>query len=161
MAPSEPISIVLADDDDDLRRVTAAALRAAGMIVREASDGEHALEQVRRHRPSALVLDLWMPRLDGLQVLDALRFDPAAGRLAVIVLTGDAEADGRLLALAAGAACVVLKGGAIAELISAIRSRAEQALGPPFGLDPDDDRPTAETPGPVGSHLPPGASFPR
>jgi CheY-like chemotaxis protein len=139
VTPADVISIVVADDDDALRSVTAGCLRAAGMTVREAADGLQAVELVREHRPSVLVLDLWMPGLDGLQVLDALRFDPSNPRLSVVILTGDREADGRLLALAGGAARIVLKGGPVEELIEAVRSCAEVSLGPPFGIAPDPD----------------------
>jgi CheY-like chemotaxis protein len=147
VAPSGPtstsISIVLADDDPDLRALASARLRASGMTVWEACNGEEALDLIRVHRPVVLVLDLWMPRVDGLQVLDALRFDPIASRLAVVVLTGDSEADGRLLALAGGAASILLKGGSIEELVAEVRRGADRVLGPPFGvdtdLDPNDD----------------------
>ncbi|QDV34280.1 response regulator [Tautonia plasticadhaerens] len=141
MTPPDPISIsiVLADDDADLRLVAAGRLRASGMTVWEACDGAEALRLVREHRPTVLVLDLWMPGVDGLQVLDALRFDPVASRLAVVVLTGDGEADGRLLALAGGAASILLKGGSIDALVGEVLDGAARALGPPFGVDLGDD----------------------
>lgn len=162
MAPPDPtsISIVLADDDLDLRAVAAGRLRASGMTVWEASDGAEALRLVRQHRPAVLVLDLWMPGVDGLQVLDELRFDPAASRLAVVVLTGDGEADGRLLALAGGAASILLKGDSTDELVEEVLAGASRVLGPPFGVDPGDDEglacgpPTHREPIPSGPDRP-------
>lgn len=139
MARSERYSIVVADDDEALRTVTANCLRDAGMTVWEAADGNEAIAQVRKHRPRVLVLDLWMPQRDGLQVLEALRFDPLATGLQVVILTGDGQADGRLLALAGGASRILLKGGPFDELLDAIRSCAEHTLSPPFDFDPPDD----------------------
>lgn len=166
VAAPEVISIVVADDDDALRAVTVDCLRAVGMSVWEAADGTQALTLVREHHPTVLVLDLWMPGLDGLQVLDALRYDPEAPRLSVVILTGDREADGRFLALAGGAARIILKGGPVDELIEAVRSCAELALGPPFGIFPDDD--CQDDPGAVsllrragdGDHQPSGPDQP-
>src|SRR5436305_11791044 len=77
-------TLVLADDDDDLRAVYAPCLRAAGYTVHEAADGREALDLVREHRPALLLLDIWMPGLNGFEVLDGLRHDPAAGRLKVV-----------------------------------------------------------------------------
>jgi CheY-like chemotaxis protein len=157
VARSERYAIVVADDDDALRTVTANCLRDAGMTVWEAADGNQAIAQVRKHHPQVLVLDLWMPHRDGLQVLEALRFDPLATGLQVVILTGDGQADGRLLALAGGASRILLKGGPFEELLEAVRSCAEHALRPPFGLhEPDDDDDDdLEGPGAVSvSHTP-------
>ena len=112
-------------------------LRGVGWIVREADDGIEAVAMVREHRPDVLVLDLRMPKLDGLGVLDALRFDPAAGRLAVVILSGEEEADGQFEALGGGAVASLSKIGPLDELVDAITAWAIRAVGPPFGDDPD------------------------
>jgi CheY-like chemotaxis protein len=118
--------IVVADDDDDLRKVVAACLRRSGYSVLEAADGHQAVALVRAERPDLLLLDIWMPEADGLSVLETLRHDPAADRTAIVLLTGDQEADARLEALAAGAVGCITKGGGLDELCAAIASHLNQ-----------------------------------
>lgn len=119
---SNPTSVVLADDDPELRRLVAAWLRSAGYTVWEGADGPEALSLVHEHSPAVLLLDLWMPGADGLQVLESLRYDPAADRLITILLTGDPEADSRLEAFAAGAAGSIPKDGDRDAFLSALES---------------------------------------
>lgn len=112
--------IVLADDDGDLRAVYAQALQSAGHEVIEAADGRAALDCVRQRRPTLLLLDIWMPVLNGFEVLEALRHDPAAGRMRVVVLSCLGDGDSRLEAFEAGAAEYLLKGCALTDLLAAI-----------------------------------------
>ncbi len=102
--------IVLADDDDDLRAVYRTVLRAAGHEVWEAVDGRAAIDLVRARRPDLLLLDIWMPALNGFEVLDALRHDPAGVRLKIVVVSNLADADARLEAFEGGACDYLVKG---------------------------------------------------
>lgn len=117
-------TIVLADDDDDLRTVYAIGLKMAGHAVHEAANGHEALATVRAHRPEMLLLDIWMPAMNGFEVLDALRHDPAGARLRILVVSNLADADARLEAFEAGASDYVVKGLALADLIA----RVDRAL---------------------------------
>jgi CheY-like chemotaxis protein len=65
-------------------------LAGTGYELREAADGEEALERIAARRPDAIVLDLMMPKLDGFAVLERLQGDPATRRIPVIVLTARA-----------------------------------------------------------------------
>jgi CheY-like chemotaxis protein len=114
-------TIVLADDDDDLRAVYAPLLRGAGYTVFEAADGASAVALVRERRPELLLLDLWMPALNGLEVLDRLRHEPAAGRLRVVILSALADADARLESFEGGAVAYLVKGVPLAELLVQVR----------------------------------------
>jgi DNA-binding response OmpR family regulator len=109
-------SIVLADDDEDLRAVYAPCLRAAGYIVWEASGGSEALELVRRHRPALLILDVWMPQVSGFEVLEQLRHDPASSSLKVMMLSNLGDGDTRLECFEMGAVAYVVKGLSLVEL---------------------------------------------
>ncbi len=119
-------TLVLADDDDDLRDLYAASLRAAGHEVWEASNGQVALELVRAQHPDLLLLDIWMPALNGFEVLDALRHDPAGVHLRVVVISNLGDADSRLEAFEGGASDYLLKGLALAEFVK----RVEHNLDP-------------------------------
>jgi DNA-binding response OmpR family regulator len=113
-------SIVLADDDDDLRAVYVPCLRSAGHTVWEASGGSEALELVRAHRPGLLILDVWMPECNGFEVLEALRHDPASNSLKVLMLSNLGDADTRLESFEMGAAEYLVKGLPLTELLAKV-----------------------------------------
>ncbi len=78
---------VMVDDEPHIRRVAELALRATGCAVRTACNGEQALELIRAECPDILVSDVQMPKMDGLQLVSALRMDPATQQLPIILLT--------------------------------------------------------------------------
>lgn len=87
-APAAPPPLVLvADDDPQLRHLVAGILTQQGMRVAEAEDGIAALDEARRLRPDLMLLDMDMPRLDGLGVLDTLRQRLLGRSVPVIVVT--------------------------------------------------------------------------
>lgn len=85
--------ILVADDSRTVRRVVCARLLADGYEVIEAEDGEEALTLARAERPALLVLDKVMPKLDGFEVVRALRADPVTRRLPIVMLTDRAGED--------------------------------------------------------------------
>ncbi len=80
-------SILIADDQDDERAIQRALLEHLGYTVREAVDGVDALEQVGSSVPDLVLLDIAMPRLDGLGVCRALRSDPTTANIPVLFYT--------------------------------------------------------------------------
>jgi DNA-binding NarL/FixJ family response regulator len=127
MSADTPLRVVVADDDALARRVTKYALEAVGMtVVTEAKDGREAVELALRHRPDIVVIDVVMPRLDGiLATRRILEADP--GQL-VVVLTGVGEDELGLEALRAGAVEVVPKNADLDVLTRAVeRARREDA----------------------------------
>jgi DNA-binding response OmpR family regulator len=97
------VVVLLVDDEDDLRRVMRDLLEREGYTVQEARDGVQALDQVDRHAPDIIVLDLNLPGLDGYGVLSQLRSRSATRDIPVIVLTakGDEENEVRVFELGA------------------------------------------------------------
>jgi CheY-like chemotaxis protein/phosphoribosyl 1,2-cyclic phosphodiesterase len=98
VAASEPphggaLTILVIDDDEDLRILVRKALSKAGHRVVEAADGAEGLRLIERRTPDLVLLDLFMPAPDGFEVLRALRARPDTHSLAVVVLTahGDEE----------------------------------------------------------------------
>lgn len=120
-----PVRVVLADDASQLCALLARALEKDGRIsvVGIAGDGEEALEMVRELRPDVLVLDISMPKLDGLGVLREL--SARTERCPVVVLTGYASSDLAAACRAAGASRYVEKGVAV----SVIRDAVMEAAG--------------------------------
>lgn len=83
-------TILVADDKPELLDMLGDALRAAGASVLEARDGEEALELLRSHRVDALVSDLKMPRMNGHELLRALRsMSPAKRSLPAVAVSGE------------------------------------------------------------------------
>ena len=130
--------LVLADDDAELRAVYAPCLRAVGHTVLEASNGQEAIELVRSRSPGLLLLDIWMPGLNGFEVLDALRYDPSSAGLKVVVLSNLGDADSRLEAFEAGANAYFVKGIGLGDLIAEIDRMLE---GAGRAIDPGDATP--------------------
>ena len=123
---SVPATIVLAEDDSDLRAIYAQCLREAGHVVWEAEDGAQALALVRSRSPELLLLDIWMPILNGLEVLERLASAPEAVGLKVVVLSHQNDADTRLEGFALGVADYWTKDMSVVDL----RDRIEQIMRP-------------------------------
>ena len=86
-----PLRVLVADDDPQMRRLVRAVLEREGMQVVEAADGLDALDAVGQHRFELIILDMDMPRLDGLGVLEELRASVATAQIPVIVLTARSD----------------------------------------------------------------------
>lgn len=114
--------IVLADDHAVLRSGLKMLLNAQAdmLVVGEATDGQETLNVVREHAPDVLILDIAMPKMDGLRVLHQLK--RAFPNVRVLILTMHEEEGYLRRALEAGAAGYCPKSAADAELISAIRA---------------------------------------
>ena len=110
--------ILLAEDDAAVRKWVAVALESEGHSVRVAPDGEAALEAFRARRPDLLVLDVMMPRKDGLEVCRAVRAgDPA---LPVLMLTARNTEKDKLAGFGVGADDYVTKPFSMGELFARV-----------------------------------------
>jgi CheY-like chemotaxis protein len=114
-------SVLLVEDDDDLREILALHLRARGYEVVEAREGHTALDRIHHGEPLSLVLlDLRMPGMSGLDVLQLLRAE--GNDVPIVVLSGDRDAGGQ--ALTAGARAFLRKPIEAAALLDAVRANA-------------------------------------
>src|SRR3989442_6012070 len=84
---TRPASVLVVDDDRTTRHVVQSVLAKAGFDVRVAKDGAEAIDRLRTKRYDLMLLDVWMPRMDGLGVLDRLK--RAKRKPRVVVLTSD------------------------------------------------------------------------
>ncbi len=96
-------TILLVEDEDTLRRVMKDLLEQEGYTICEARDGSEALEQVDRHNPDLVLLDLNLPNVDGYSVLAELRSRPATRDLPIVVLSARGDEDNEVRVLRAGA----------------------------------------------------------
>ena len=95
-------SLLIVDDERNIRLTLRTALQGLAADVREAADGERGLEEVARREPDVVLLDLRMPGLDGLDVLRRLRREHPAVR--VVVITAHGTVDAAVEAMKLGAA---------------------------------------------------------
>lgn len=94
--------ILIADDRASSRELLRVILERVGYDVLEAADGEAALDLIRTGAPDLVLLDLQMPKLDGLAVLQAIRGEARFARLPVVALTASAMRGDRERILEAG-----------------------------------------------------------
>jgi DNA-binding NarL/FixJ family response regulator len=117
---NRPFRVLVVDDCADLRNLVRLRLTTTDdfSVVGEASDGEDAIAQAAHLQPDIVVLDLSMPRMDGLEALPAiLRVAPATR---VVVFSGMNEGAAARQALAAGADRYVVKGTPLKELVESM-----------------------------------------
>jgi len=95
--------VLVVDDEPDIVALVAYHLAKSGYAVSTATNGSEGLAIARRDKPSIVVLDLMLPGLSGLEVMDELRGDPATSRIAVLMLTARREESDRIKGLSMGA----------------------------------------------------------
>lgn len=127
------ITLVVADDHPIVRSGIVALLAAESDIevVAEASNGAEAVEAALAHRPSAILMDLRMPELDGVGAIEAIR--EAWADAAIVVLTTYDTDEAIVRAIEAGANGYLLKDAPSEDLVGAVRRAAagETVLAPP------------------------------
>jgi DNA-binding response OmpR family regulator len=136
-----PATVLVVDDEPILRETISFNLKREGVNVLLASDGEEALEIARRSAPDAIVLDIMLPVIDGLQVLRILREEST---VPILLLSARGEEIDRVLGLELGADDYLAKPFAMRELIARVRAmlrRTRMAQD-----DPVRESPPAETP---------------
>jgi CheY-like chemotaxis protein len=123
-------SVVVVDDEPGLRGLLLILLERDGGfdVVAEAADGVEAIEAVAQHDPDLLLLDLGLPRMDGLEVLAALQGRP---RPTTVVLTGFTDEATLAQAQALGASTCLVKGEGFA-LVTDVLHRVTVHDGPPL-----------------------------
>lgn len=117
-------TILLVEDDPDIRELVAYKLTRGGFQVVEAADGFAALQAARIRPPDAVILDMGLPRLSGIEVCRELRAAPATAAVPIIMLTGAVRLQELEQAYAAGASDYLVKPFSPREL----QRRVEAAL---------------------------------
>ena len=115
-----PVRVLVVDDEPALSELLSMALRYEGWDVRTAGDGLAAVRAARDFRPDAVVLDMMLPDLDGLEVLRRLRAD--GGDVPVLFLTAKDAVEDRVAGLTAGGDDYVTKPFSLEEVVARLRA---------------------------------------
>lgn len=121
-SPRKPPRILLVEDNRDILRATQRILAARNYEILTAMDGEAALEIARKERPDVILLDIMIPKLDGLEVCRQIKKDPLTNGTMILLVTGRATVDNRVEGLDAGADDYIPKPFHIPELLARVRS---------------------------------------
>lgn len=119
---SDPIRVLVVDDDESIVEMIRMGLEAEGMKVTSASDGAEALEALRSTPTDVVLLDIMMPRVDGWMALMEIRNDPVTADIPVIMLTAKTQDLARILAFKQGVQQYVTKPFNLMELVVRIQS---------------------------------------
>jgi two-component system, OmpR family, alkaline phosphatase synthesis response regulator PhoP len=120
-------TILVVEDEPDIRELVRYNLEQAGFRVAEAEDGEGALRQVGAERPALVILDLMLPQGDGLEVCRILRGNRETAHLPIVMLTAKAAEVDRVLGLEFGADDYVTKPFSPRELVARVRAVLRRA----------------------------------
>ena len=135
---AEPIRVLVVDDEPQIVRALAVNLQALGYTVDVARSGEEALRLAADHRPDAVILDLGLPGIDGLEVIEGLR---GWTTVPIIVLSVREQERDKIAALDAGADDYVTTPFGMGELLARLRSALRRAtagdLDEPMVVTPD------------------------
>jgi two-component system OmpR family response regulator len=115
-----PVRVLVVDDESTLAELVSMALRYEGWEVRSAGDGMSAVRTAREFRPDAVVLDIGLPDIDGLEVLRRMRAE--ASELPVLFLTARDAVEDRIAGLTAGGDDYVTKPFSLEEVVLRLRA---------------------------------------
>ena len=116
----QPARVAVVDDDRFVREMLELGLGREGFVVQTASDGASALELVKRFDPEVIVLDIMMPKIDGLALLPRLREITQAP---ILMLTAKGETTDKVTSLGAGADDYLVKPFVFEELIARLQAK--------------------------------------
>jgi two-component system OmpR family response regulator len=119
--------VLLVEDDPTIAAFVAKGLREAGFAVDEAADGETGLTLAREQKFDAAIVDVMLPRLDGLSLIDALR--GRGVRTPVLILSAKRSVDDRVRGLQAGGDDYLTKPFAFAELLARVQALIRRSTG--------------------------------
>jgi phosphate regulon transcriptional regulator PhoB len=118
---------LVVDDETDIVELVSYNLKKEGFEVSSASNGEEALDELKKHSFDVLILDLMLPGIQGIELCRTLRNDPKTKNLAIIMLTAKGEEVDRILGLEIGADDYITKPFSPRELVARIRAVLRRA----------------------------------
>lgn len=115
-------TILVVDDEKNIRELVKFNLESRGYKVIEAADGEEALNLVKTSAPALIILDLMLPKIDGLEVCRILKGNPLTKKLPIIMLTALGDEIDKIVGLELGADDYITKPFSPRELVARVRA---------------------------------------
>lgn len=123
-------TILVVEDEDTVKETLAYNLEQEGYQVLTAEDGEEALSIIRRYRPDLVLLDIMLPKLDGLTVCRIVRKDNEISHTPIIMLTARGTQGDKMVGLDSGADDYITKPFDLGEMLARVRAVMRRAPGP-------------------------------
>jgi len=120
-------TVLIADDEPNMRLLVTATIEADSYEVIEAADGQEAWELIQKHHPQLTILDMQMPGKTGIEIVRAIRADPELRRTRVIMLTAKAQQSDIARGIEAGVDVYLTKPFSPLELLSAVEQATQAA----------------------------------
>ncbi len=125
------MKVLIVEDHETLARNLAEKLRGEGFTVSTAGDGEDGLEKLRSEHPDLIVLDIMLPKLDGLSLCRIIRRDAATAHIPIIMLTARGNEVDKIVGLESGADDYIVKPFGLGEFLARVRAVMRRAPGRP------------------------------
>lgn len=117
-------TVLVIEDDEDMLSILASSIADAGFLVMKAQNGEQGLALALQHHPDLILLDLLLPKVPGLDVLDSIRADPQTKQTPVIILSNLTENDAVYRSVALGTSAYFLKSDTpLAQIVAEVKSK--------------------------------------
>lgn len=125
--------ILVVEDEKNIAKLVSYNLEREGFRVSVVKDGEEALESIRGNPPQLILLDLMLPKVDGLEVCRRIRSDPRTASIPVIMLTAKTQEADRIVGLELGADDYIPKPFSPRELVARVRAVLRRSTRPESG----------------------------
>jgi DNA-binding response OmpR family regulator len=122
---SQPKSVIIVEDEPETADMFAEMMRLNGFTVRKSSGGRIAINMIAHEKPDAVLLDVLIPDISGLEVLRFMKRDPNLSDIPVIIVSAGSKASDIQAGLDAGARVYLTKPVSYPELISAVKNSLE------------------------------------
>ena len=123
-----PSKVLIVEDDPDIVDILSYNLKQADLKVKSVPDGSSALAEVKRRLPDLILLDLMLPKVDGLEVFRLLKSEPETKNVPIIMITAKGEEVDRIVGLELGADDYITKPFSPREVVLRVRSVLKRSV---------------------------------
>lgn len=127
--------VVIVEDEETLVKNLAGKMQDEGYKVVTATDGEDGLDKIRSEQPDLVILDIMLPRLDGLSICRMVRHDPALSHIPIIMLTARGTEVDKIIGLENGADDYIVKPFSLGEMLARVRAVMRRTTHRPLSED--------------------------
>lgn len=127
MPDRETTTVLIVEDEPDLREILRYNLEREGFKVIESEDGEAGLALLRKHLPNIVLLDIMLPGMDGVEICRSIKYDPQTRSIPVIMVTARGDESDIVLGLGVGADDYLIKPFSPRELVARIKAVLRRA----------------------------------